>query len=167
MSCRSYSAHCFSVLARWGVTSTNAVGKSKKGGRTREGIGSEKPIELFSKQEFRERFYVPNGISIRLMDGSLVSTEKESFNVIVFSKEQFNARLYFPIPSLFKQFLHFLKISPIFLHPNVVRVLMGCSILNMLFYLDLYLLDILFIYTIKMSGKGIFSLSAHILSFSW
>ena len=42
---------------------------------------------------------------------------------------------------------------------------MGCSILNMLFHLDLSLLEILFIYTIKMSEKGIFNLSAHILSF--
>lgn len=139
--------------------------------RARKVAGQEKVsvpkklIELFSKREFREHFCVPNGISIRLMDGGLVSTKKESFNVIVFSKEKFNVRLYFPIPSLFKQFLHFMKISPIFLHPNVVRVIMRCSILNMLFYLDLYLLDVLFIYTIKMSGKGIFSLSAHILSF--
>lgn len=67
--------------------STNAVGKSKKCGQTREGIGSEKPIELFSKWEFKERFCVLNGISICLMDGGLVSTEKESFNVIVFNKK--------------------------------------------------------------------------------
>lgn len=58
-----------------------------------------------------------------------------------------------------------MKISLIFLHPNAVRVLMGYSILNMLFYLDLSLLEVLFIYTIKMSGKGIFSLFSHIPSF--
>lgn len=67
------------------------------------------------------------------MDCGIVSTVQESFNVIVFSKEQFNVGLRFPFPSLFKQFLHFTKISLIFLHLNVVRVLMRCSILNMLF----------------------------------
>lgn len=41
---------------------------------------------------------------------------------------------------------------------------MGCNILNMLYHLDLSLLDVLFIYTIKMSRKEIFSLSAHIPS---
>ena len=57
-----------------------------------------------------------------------------------------------------------MKIPPIFLHSNVVRVPMGCSILNMLFHLDLFLLEVLFIYTFKMSGKWIFSLFDHILS---
>ena len=41
---------------------------------------------------------------------------------------------------------------------------MGCSILDMLFRLDISLLDVLFIYTVKMSGKGIFTLFAHIPS---
>ena len=42
---------------------------------------------------------------------------------------------------------------------------MKCSILNMLNHLDLSLLEVLFIYTITMSRKEIFSLSAHISSF--
>ena len=41
---------------------------------------------------------------------------------------------------------------------------MGCSILNMLYHLNLYLLEVLFVYTIKMSQKEVFSLSAHIPS---
>ena len=41
---------------------------------------------------------------------------------------------------------------------------MGCSVLNMLYHLDIFLLEVLFIYTIKMSGKDIFNLSAHIPS---
>lgn len=93
-----------------------------------------------------------------------MSTEQEPFNEIVFGKEQFNAGLRFPLPSLFKQFFHFTKISPTFLNPNVVRILMGCSVMNMLYHLDLSLLEVLFIYTIKMSGKEIFNLSAHIPS---
>ena len=63
-----------------------------------------------------------------------MSTKNESFNATVFSKEQFNVGLRFPLPSLFKQFLHFTKILLAFLHSNAVRVLMGCSILDMLFH---------------------------------
>lgn len=79
-----------------------------------------------------------------------MSIEKAENNVMYFTKEQFNAGLRFPLPSNFKQFLHYTKIPPAFLHPNVVRVLMGCNILNMLFHLDLSLLEVLFVYTIKM-----------------
>ena len=44
---------------------------------------------------------------------------------------------------------------------------MGCSVLDMLFYLDFSLLEVLFIYTIKMSPKERFNLFAHILSFQF
>ena len=42
---------------------------------------------------------------------------------------------------------------------------MGCSILNMLFHLDLSLLEVLFICTIKKGKKDIFNMLAHIPSF--
>ena len=42
----------------------------------------------------------------------------------------------------------------------MVRVLMGCSILGMLFNLDLSLLEVLFIYSIKKVKTGIFSFVA-------
>ncbi|RVW63593.1 hypothetical protein CK203_057387 [Vitis vinifera] len=48
-------------------------------------------------------------------------TEKGEENVILFTKEQFNAGLRFPLPALFKEFLHFSQIPPIFIHPNLVR----------------------------------------------
>lgn len=70
----------------------------------------------------------------------------------------------FPLPSFFKQFFHFTKIPLAFLHPNVIQVLMGCSVLNMLYHLDLSLLEVIFVYTVKMSQKERFSLSAHIPS---
>ena len=82
--------------------------------------------------------------------------------MIYFTKEQFAAGLHLPLPSLLKQFLNFTQISFDFLYLNVIQILMGCSVLNMLFQLDLSLLEVLFIYTIKMSPKERFSLSAHI-----
>ena len=99
-----------------------------------------------------------------MVDNDPTPIEKQSNNVIYFSKEQFNVELRFPLPSLFKQFLHFTKISPAFLHLNAVRVLMGYNILDMLFRLDLFLLVVLFVYMIKMSRKGIFCPFAHIPS---
>ncbi|KAL6342545.1 hypothetical protein AAG906_012397 [Vitis piasezkii] len=77
-------------------------------------------------------------------DDAPTSVEKDSPNSIFFSNEQFNAGLRLPLPSLFKQFLHYTKIPLAFIHLNVVRVLMGCSILNMLFHLDLSLLELFF-----------------------
>lgn len=82
-----------------------------------------------------------------------------------FNKEQFVAGLRLPLPFLFKQFLNFTQISPAFFHPNVVRVLMGCNILDMFSWLNLSLLEVLFVYMVKMSQNERFSLAAHILSF--
>ena len=160
---KSHATHCFIMSIRVDVTSTSVVGKDKKGGRIRVGADrtcSKKPTELLTKQEFREHFLIPNNIFVHLVDGVPTSTEKEFPNAIFFNNEQFNAGFRLPLPSFFKQFLHYTKIPLAFIHLNVVRVLMGCSILDMLFHLDLSLLEVLFIYTIKMCEKGIFSLPA-------
>ena len=41
---------------------------------------------------------------------------------------------------------------------------MGCSIINMLFNLDLTLLEVLFVYSLKKGKNDIFSMSAHLPS---
>ena len=108
----------------------------------------EKPADKLSVKEFRDRFCIPNGMLVEFLDEEeVVSTEKAEGRAITFSKEQFNAGLRFPLPALFKEFLHFSQIPPAFIHPNIVRVLMGCSIINMLFNLDLSLLEVLFVYS--------------------
>ena len=94
----------------------------------------------------------------------VVSIEKAEGRAITFSKEQFNIRLRFPLSALFKEFLHFSQIPPAFIHPNIIRVLMGCSIINMLFNLNLTLLEVLFVYSLKKGKNDIFSLSAHLPS---
>ena len=120
----------------------------------------EKSVDKLSAKEFRERFGIPNGVFVELTDGEVVSTEKSEDNAIFFTKEQFNAGLRFPLPSLVKEFLHFTQIPPTYIHPNMVRVLMRCNILSMLFNLDLSLLEILFIYSIKKAKNDIFSFVA-------
>eukprot|EP00261_Vitis_vinifera_P033624 XP_019074867.1 PREDICTED: uncharacterized protein LOC104879194 [Vitis vinifera] len=126
---------------------------------------SEKAIDKLNAKEFRERFLIPHDVLIDLVnEEAAMPTEKGGKNAILFTKEQFNAGLRFPLPALFKEFLHFSQIPPIFIHPNLVRVLMGCSIINMLYSLDLTLLEVFFVYSLKKAKNDIFSVSAHLPS---
>ena len=68
---------------------------------------AEKSVDKLSMKEFRERFCILNGVLLEYLYGEAVSTEKAEGNAISFAKEQFNAGLRFPLPSLFKKFLHF------------------------------------------------------------
>ncbi|RVW19392.1 hypothetical protein CK203_063615 [Vitis vinifera] len=129
-----------------------------------EGARAEKSIDKLSVKEFRKRFCIPNGVLLEFLDGEAVSTEKVESNAINFAKEQFNVGLWFPLPSLFKEFLHFTQIPPAYIHPNTVRVLMGCSVLNLLYNLDLSLLEILFVYSLKKGKNDIFSMAANLPS---
>ena len=158
----SVSAPRSTMPAKKNVASSNAAGRSGKGGSRCPYSG--KPTEVLNEREFHDHFCLPNGVSIQLVDGNPMSIEKVAHNAIYFTKKQFNAGLRFPLPSLFKKFLHYTQIPLSYIHPNIVRVLMGCSILNMLFNLDLSLLEVPFVYTIKKGKKDIFSMFAHIQS---
>ena len=69
--------------------------------------------------------------------------------------------LRFPILSLVKQFLYFTRAPPTLIHSNVFRILMGCSVLNLLYQLDISLVEICFIYTLKLGTRGCLSMSVH------
>ena len=129
--------------------------KQKATSSVRAGDAHEKSTDKLSIKEFRDRFCIPNGVIVEFLNEGedVVSTEKAEGRAITFSKEQFNAGLRFPLPALFKEFLHFSQIPPAFIHPNIVQVLMGCSIINMLFNLDLTLLEFLFVYSLKKRKK--------------
>ena len=57
--------------------------------------------------------------------------------------------------------MHFTKAPPALIHPNVFRILIGCSVLNFLYQLDISLVEICFIYTLKLGIGGRLSMSAH------
>ena len=158
----SVLAPLLKMSAKKDVASSSAVGQSDKDASGV--VYAKKSVDKLNVRQFCERFCIPNGVSIQLVDGEAVSTEKSADNAIYFTKEQFNVGLRFPLPSLFKEFLHSTQIPPTYIHPNIVRVLMGCSILSMLFNLDFSLLEVLFIYSIKKGGTDLFSLAAYMPS---
>ena len=145
------------MSAKKDVVSFSAVWQSGKDASGE--VHAEKFVDKLNVRELCERFCIPNGVSVQLVDREAVSTEKSADNAIYFTNEQFNVGLRFPLPSLFKEFLHFTQIPPAYIHSNMVRVLMGCSILSMLFNLDLSLLEVLFIYSIKKGKNDVFSLA--------
>ncbi|RVX10452.1 hypothetical protein CK203_016852 [Vitis vinifera] len=121
------------------------------------------PTKLISEPEFWERFHILNGISIHLVDGALTSIEKGSPNVIFLARNNLTQAP----PSL--SFV-FQTIPPLYQNSSGFHSSECCQGANgmqhpdMLFQLDLFLLEVLFVYTIKISRKGIFSLSAQISS---
>ena len=150
------------MLTKKNVALFSVVGPSGKSASGQSYSG--KPTDKLNEKEFRERFCFSNDIFVQLVDEDAMTIEKAANNAIYFSNEQFNAGLCFSFLFLFKEFLHDTEIPPAYVHPNIVRVLMGCSIPNMLFNLDFSLMEVLFVYTIKKGKKDIFSMFAHIPS---
>ena len=69
--------------------------------------------------------------------------------------------LYFLVPLMVKLFLHFTRAPPTLVHPNVFQILVGCNVLNSLYQLGISLVEICFIYTLKLGIWGHLSMSAH------
>ena len=87
-------------------------------------------------------------IRLEESDSTTTSMMGAADNAVYFTREQF-ARLCLPIPSLVKQFLHFTRAPSALVHRKVFQILMGCSVLNFLYQLDISLVEICFIYTLK------------------
>ena len=76
-----------------------------------------------------------------------------------FTHEQLATELRFPVPAIVKQFLHFTRVPPALVHPNVIHILIGCSVLNFLYQLDLSLVEICFTYSLILRRGGRLSFS--------
>lgn len=83
------------MSAKKAIEAVGAAGQIISGGRG-------KHIELLDEREFRERFVIPNDVSVQLLEGGAIPTHKAGDNSVCFTKEQFNAGLRLPLPSLFK-----------------------------------------------------------------
>ena len=130
----------------------------------RRGTPREKPSSLViavSDEELRSFRQVPSAIRLEMLDDMTTPTIGGADNVVYFTREQFTVGLCFPIPSLVKQFLHITRAPPAVIHPNVFQILMGYSVLNFLYHMDISLVEICFIDTLKLGIGSRLSMSAH------
>ena len=102
---------------------------------------------------------VPDNIDLQLMDITNESTLGGEHNGVFFTREHLAAGLRFPVPALVKQFLHFTWVPPALIHPNVIRILIGCCLLNHLYQLDLSLVELCIIYFLRIGQGGRMSMS--------
>ena len=77
-----------------------------------------------------------------------------------FIREHLAVGLRFPMPAIVKKFLHFTRAPPTLVHPNTIRILTGCIVLNLLYQLDLLLVEICFAYSLRVAQGGRMSMSA-------
>ena len=139
-------------------TSTSQAGR-------RRGPGQDTPsmrsiISSLSMEELRFYCQIPENIDFELSDGPVESTIGDRDSAIYFTREQLAVGLRFPISSLVKKFLHFSEAPPALIHINVIRILIGCNVLNVLYQLDISLVEVCFIYTLKLGHGGRLSMSA-------
>ena len=133
-----------------------------------KGVGSSLFTSLFtssfiyslSMEELRSYCQIPDNIDFQLMDSPAKSTIGKEDSAVYFTLKQLAAGLCFSVSSLIKQFLQFSKAPPALIHPNVIGILTGCSVLNFLYQLDISLVEVFFIYTLKLAHGGWLSMSA-------
>ena len=140
-------------------TSTSQVGRRK--GSSWESPIASSLVASMSMEELRSFRRVPDGNNLEFSNGHARPTVRQADNAIYFTREQFAAGFRFPISLLVKQFLHVTRALPVLIHPNVFRILMGCSVLNFLYRLDIFLVEICFIYTLKLGTGGRLFMSTH------
>ena len=134
-------------------TSTSQAG-CRRGTRSTSHIVSSLTVE-----ELRSYCEIPKDIDLKLMDEPDESTLGEEHNAVFFTRKQLTAGLRFPVPALVKQFLHITRALPTLVHPNVIRILIGCSVLKFLYQLDLSLVEIFFTYSLILWRGGRLSFS--------
>ena len=133
----------------------------RRKGTPRETPTTSSLVAAMYVEKLRLYSQVPAEISLKMSDGLATSIVGEADNTVYFTLEQFVVGLCFPVPSLVKKFLHFTLAPPTLIHPNVFRILKGYSVLNSLYQLDISLVEICFIYTLKLGIGGRLSMSAH------
>ena len=105
-------------------------------------------------EELRAYCEIPDDTDIVLSEGLVENTVGEEYNAVYFIWEQLTVGLRFPMSSLVKQFLHFTRASPTFIHQNAIRILARCCVLNLLYQLDLSLVEVCFAYTLRVAQGG-------------
>ena len=131
----------------------------RPGGRLRETPFVSSIISSLMMEELMAYCEVPDNINLRLMERTDESTLGGEHNGVFFTREHLAAGLRFPVPTPVKQFLHFTRAPPALIHPNVIRILIGCYMLNQLYQLDLSLIELCIIYFLRVGQGGRMSMS--------
>ena len=131
----------------------------RPGGRPRAKPSASNIIASMTMEELKVYCEVPSNIDLRLMEGADESTLNGEHNGVFFTPKHLAAGLRFPVPAMVKQFLHFTRAPPALIHPNVIRILVGCWVMNHLYQLDLTLVKLLIIYMLNIGSGGRMSMS--------
>ena len=134
----------------WEETSTSG----RPGGCPRTKPSASSVIASLTMEELKVCCEVPDNIDLRLMERTDDSTLGGEHNGVFFTREHLVVGLCFPMPAIVKQFLHFTRVPPALIHPNVVRILIGSCLLNHLYQLDLSLVEIFIIYFLSIGPGG-------------
>ena len=116
-------------------------------------------ISSLTMEELMRYYEVPDNINFRLVDRPDESILSGEHNSVFFSQEHLAAGLCFPVPAIAKQFLHFTRVPPALIHPNVIRILIGSCVLNHLYQLDLTFVELFIIYFLNVGSSGRMSMS--------
>ena len=125
----------------------------RQGGHTRAAPSASSIIASLTMEELKAYYKVPDNIDLKLMDKEDKSTLDGEHNGVCFTREHLTAGLRFPVPAIVKQFLHFTWAPPALVHLNVIRILIGCRVLNHLYQLNLSLVELCIIYFLRI-GRG-------------
>ena len=130
------------------MTSTHQAGRER---RPIPGTPSSSSIiSSLTMEELRAYYDVPANINLKLMEDPDESTIGGEHNTVSFTRE-LAVGLRFPVPAIVKQFLHFTRAPMALIHPNTIRILSGCCVLNLLYQLDLSLVEICFAYFLRVA----------------
>ena len=138
-------------------TSTSKVGRKR--GPTLGTPSTSSIISSLSMEELRAYCGIPDDIDVTLWEGSTENIMGVKYKVVFFTREQLVVGLRFPVSSLVKQFLHFTEALLALVHPNVILILTRCCALNLLYQLDLSLVEVCFAYTLRVAQGGQMSMS--------
>ena len=150
--------YAYSIARGKEETSTSQA--RRRQGPTRESPSSRSIISCLSMDEVRSYCQIPKDIDFELSEGPTESTMAKKYNAVFFTREQLVARIRFSVSSLVKQFLHFSKAPTAYIHLNVIRILTGCCVPNLLYQLELSLVEVSFAYTLRLVHDGWLSMSA-------
>ena len=137
-------------------TSTSQVGRRR--GPARGTRSASHIVSSLIMEELRTYCKIPDDIDLKLMDEPDESTLGGKHNAVFFTREQLAVGLRFPVSAIVKQFLHFTKVPLALVDPNVIQILIECSVLNFLYQLDLSLVEICFAYSLFLGRGGWMSL---------